>query len=419
MRILFMCIVGQLLSFTLYSQNIEYARHVVDTLTSSYFEGRGAVNQGEKKAAKYIAKEFTKLGLKPIDSSYIQSFKYPINTIQGKLSVQIDKQVLVAGRDYIVDAKSSSISGEYELVWYNKTNLPTSKQLKKLVERDFFRDKFIVIDDEGVEKENDLFSRLKINAFGATGLIFLEKKLTKRLSQTYEDYAAIHILKEVIERNSKSIVLEVNQKFLRDYESQNVIGMVPGVECPDSFIVFSAHYDHLGRMGEEVFFPGANDNASGVAMLLNLAKYYAQKEPPKKTIVFMAFGAEESGIVGSKYFIEHPTIDLKKIRFEINLDLLGTGSEGVMVVNGALHEKEFELLQKINTNNNYMAAIKKRGKAANSDHYWFSEKGVPAFFLYTMGGIAAYHDVEDIAKTLPLTEFEDCFRLIRDFVDEL
>ena len=393
MRLFLICTVVQLLTLQLFSQNINYARHVVDTLTSSSFEGRGAVNQGEKKAADYIEKEFIKLGLRPIETSYMQSFSYPLNTIYGKLSVQIDNQQLIAGKDYIVDAKSSSISGKYELVWYNKTNLPTSKQLKQLMDCNFFRDKFIVIDDEGVDKNNDLFNLLKINVYAAVGLIFLEDKLTKRLSQTYEDYAAIHIKKGSIDRNAKNVELEINQRFLPNYESQNIIGMLPGEVYPDSFIVFSAHYDHLGRMGEDVYFPGANDNASGVAMLLNLAQYYSQKEPPKKTLVFIAFGAEESGIVGSKYFVEHPTIDLDLIKFEINLDLMGTGSEGVMVVNGALHEEAFELLQTINTKNNYVSVIKKRGKAANSDHYWFSEKGVSAFFFYTMGGITAYHDI--------------------------
>ena len=63
--------------------------------------------------------------------------------------------------------------------------------------------------------------------------------------------------------------------------------------------------------------------------------------------------------------------------------------------------------------------MKARGKAANSDHYWFSEKGIPSFFVYTMGGIKAYHDIYDVSETLPLTEFEDCFRLFRDFIDEL
>ncbi|MCO6500538.1 MAG: M20/M25/M40 family metallo-hydrolase [Vicingus serpentipes] len=401
------------------SQNITYARHIVDTLTSSYFEGRGVENQGEKKAATYIAKEFNRLGINPIDSTYFQEFNYPINTITGRLSVQIDDVILVAGKDYIVGANSSAIAGKFELVWYNKTNLPTNKQLKKLVERNFFMNKFIVIDDEGVDKDNELFQRLKLNFYGAAGLIFLEKKLTKHLSQSYQDYAVLHISKERMDRNTRSITLEINQKFIQNYQSQNVIGLVPGTLYPDSFIVFSAHYDHLGKMGDDVYFPGANDNASGVAMLLDLATYYARKEPPKKTMVFIAFGAEESGLVGSKYFVEHPTIELKKIKFEINLDVIGTGDEGIMVVNGAIHEKEFQRLQTINTKNNYVAAVKKRGKAANSDHYWFSEKGIPAFFIYALGGIAAYHDVDDVAKTLPLNEFEDCFRLIRDFVDEL
>jgi len=66
-----------------------------------------------------------------------------------------------------------------------------------------------------------------------------------------------------------------------------------------------------------------------------------------------------------------------------------------------------------------LTEIKKRGKAANSDHYWFSEKGIPSFFIYLRGGIKAYHDVYDVSKTLPLTKFTDSFRLIHDFVDEL
>lgn len=76
-------------------------------------------------------------------------------------------------------------------------------------------------------------------------------------------------------------------------------------------------------------------------------------------------------------------------------------------------------MDSLNTEYNYLSQLKKRGKAANSDHYWFTEAGVPAFFIYLMGGIDAYHDVFDKSATLPLTKFEDSFRLIRDFVDEL
>ena len=171
-------------------------------------------------------------------------------------------------------------------------------------------------------------------------------------------------------------------------------------------------------MGHQVYFPGANDNASGTAMILNLAQYYS-RHPPRKTIVFMAFGAEEAGIIGSQFFVEHPLFNLSQINFVFNMDIMGTGEEGATIVNGSVLPNQFHTLQTINAKNNYLTAIKKRGKSSNSDHYWFTEKGIPAFFMYTLGGIKAYHDVNDISKTLPLNEFEDCFRLIRDFVDTL
>ena len=171
-------------------------------------------------------------------------------------------------------------------------------------------------------------------------------------------------------------------------------------------------------MGANTYFPGANDNASGVAMLLDMATYYAQS-PPKKSVLLIGFGAEESGLVGSKHFVNNPTVLLEQINFVFNMDLMGTGSEGGMIVNGKVFEKHFEQLVEINNAGKYLPVLKKRGKAANSDHYWFSEKGIPSFFIYLMGGISAYHDVDDISKTLPLTKYEDSFRLIRDFIDEL
>jgi aminopeptidase YwaD len=87
----------------------------------------------------------------------------------------------------------------------------------------------------------------------------------------------------------------------------------------------------------------------------------------------------------------------------------------ITVVNASIFKKEFELLNAINDHGNYLVKIKSRGKAANSDHYWFTEKGVPSFFIYALGGVQAYHDVDDKAATLPLTEFEDLFRLVVKF----
>ncbi|MBI2281877.1 MAG: M28 family peptidase [Bacteroidetes bacterium] len=402
-----------------YGQNIDYARQIIDTLTSSHFGGRGAVNGGEKKAADFIVKQYKRMGLTPIGDDFFQPFNYSINTFPGELSVEVDGKILHAGTDYLVLPQSCKIQGEFQLIWYSESNIPTKKELKKLANRRFFENKFVVVDDLNSTTKKEEFETLKLNTVGASGIVLLEEtKLTHRISTKLTDYVTLLVMRTALNSFSKTISVKIDQEFLPTYTSQNVIGKVTGVEYPDSIVVISAHYDHLGRMGKDVYFPGANDNASGVAMLLNLAYHYTHKDPPKKTMVFMAFGAEESGLVGSKYFTENPLFPLQHINFLINLDLMGTGIEGVQVVNGSVFQSQFDKLVEINEQEHYLPQIKTRGKAANSDHYWFSEKGVPAFFIYTLGGITAYHDVFDKSETLPLTKFEDCFRLIKDFVDD-
>ncbi|WP_170227998.1 M28 family metallopeptidase [Vicingus serpentipes] len=406
-------------SVDLNSQNIEYAREVIDTLTSSYFSGRGAVNKGEKKAADYIANEFLKVGLKPIAQSFFQPFNYSINTFPSTLKVKLEDKELIAGVDYLVDPKSVKTKGVFNLVYYDKSTIPSKKKLYKLKKQGFFKDKIIVIDDKDATQKEE-FTIIKTNGILASGLVFLEEaKLTHHLSTIVSDYVVLKVLRNSFDKTATKISIEIDQEFIPNYTSQNVIGKIVGAEFPDSIIVFSAHYDHLGKMGSEVYFPGANDNASGIAMLLNLAYYYSYKEVPKKTIVFMAFGAEEAGIIGSKHFVENPTFSLASINFMINVDIMGTGDEGIQVVNGSEFKPQFDKLVEINSTNNYLKQVKIRGKAANSDHYWFAEKGVPAIFIYTLGGIKAYHDVYDVSKTLPLSKFEDCFRLLTDFVNEL
>jgi Zn-dependent M28 family amino/carboxypeptidase len=119
--------------------------------------------------------------------------------------------------------------------------------------------------------------------------------------------------------------------------------------------------------------------------------------------------------MGSKYYTENPLVPLENIRFLTNLDLVGTGDDGITVVNASIHPIEFSKLKNINDAGKLFVNVKSRGKAANSDHYFFTEKGVPAFFIYTLGGIKAYHDIFDVSSTLPYTEFNDLFELIIKF----
>jgi Zn-dependent M28 family amino/carboxypeptidase len=214
------------------------------------------------------------------------------------------------------------------------------------------------------------------------------------------------------------IEVDIEAELIENYTSQNVIAYIPAKKKCSKTILFTAHYDHLGRMGADTYFPGANDNASGTAMLFTMARYF-QKNRPNFNIMFIAFAGEEAGLVGSKYFVEHPIIKLKKIEFLINLDIMGSGEEGITVVNATLFEKEFELLQQINKEKNLLAEIKKRGPAANSDHYWFTQKGVPAFFIYTRGPNKHYHDIFDSFEELSFNEYEDITTLLVEFVHEL
>jgi Zn-dependent M28 family amino/carboxypeptidase len=110
---------------------------------------------------------------------------------------------------------------------------------------------------------------------------------------------------------------------------------------------------------------------------------------------------------------------LKNVRFLLNLDIMGSGEEGITVVNSTLFPNEFALLEKLNSEGNYMSQIKKRGPAANSDHYFFTEAGVPAFFFYTMGPNKHYHDVFDTYDELSFKAFENLSVLIEKFLSGL
>lgn len=215
--------------------------------------------------------------------------------------------------------------------------------------------------------------------------------------------------------------ISIQNEFKRDYVSRNVAAFIPGTLHPDSFVVFTAHYDHLGGMGDKVFIPGANDNASGIAMMLDMASEFAAN-PPTYSVAFIAFGGEEAGLVGSYHWVKKAStlLPLNKIRFLINMDLMGSGDEGIMAVNGSVFKEEFELLKQTNEKGMYLPTVKERGKAANSDHYFFTEAGVRGFFFYLMGAYRHYHDIEDSAKNLRLSSYYDqSFLLIKNFAIRL
>lgn len=406
------------LSNAVFAQDIDFARQVINDLCAPEMYGRGYVNNGDEAAAHYLRNQLEKMGVSAFDFNYYQDFKMNVNTFPEAMEVEVDGKQLHPGIDFIVSPDASSVNGEYDIIYLNKSVIGNPNKMDEFEKADK-KGKAILLDSTGFNKvQKEYYQQVENNPFEAVVIIkLLHEKLTWGVSQNVSPFTTLEILKGIFPSNAKKIKLNITNKLLPKYGSQNILGFVEGKTKPDSSIVFSAHYDHLGMMGKETFFPGANDNASGTAMILNLAQYYSKPEnKPDYTMVFIFFGAEEAGLVGSKFYTENPVFPLEEIKFLINIDLAGTGEEGITVVNGSVFEKEFNKLKELNDEKNYLMQVKVRGKAANSDHYYFTEKGVPAFFIYTMGGIKAYHNVYDKPETLPLTEFKDLFRLLTDFV---
>ncbi len=413
----------------------EFARKVVDTLASPYMGGRGYVDDGNERAAKYLNNEFKSLGLTPFGQSYLQKFEYPVNSYPTPYSVSINGKLTEPGADYIIIPSTPTIKGTFPVVRFDRNILLDSNKRKEFLSHDYSKT-FILIDDSGAsphpqkgspeEKEKQFWESFKntpdeggSNPFKAKGMIILCDKLTEETSESVADYALIHALRNTYFRYAANITIDIKNKFIKSFPTQNLIGYIKGNVRPDSFIVFTAHYDHLGKMGS-IYFPGANDNASGIAMLLSLAKYYtAHKDSLRYSIAFMAFSGEEIALLGSKYYTEHPLFPQGNIRFLINMDIMGTGDEGITVVNGTIYKNAFNDLQKINEDHHLLKLIKLRGETSNSDHYFFYRNHVPSIFIYTMGGIKAYHDIYDRRETLPLTNFNEVYKLLIEFTGDI
>ena len=401
------------------TQNLEYLHKQAYKLSSDYMNGRGYVDDGLEKAAGYIHHQFDSLGLRSFEKDYCQKFKFAVNTFPHELLVSLDHKELIPGSDFLIDPQSGSSSGVFEPLYFNADNLKDLPEPGRLI---IPGKKIVLVLDATNIAEDDEIRFMEYHKMGHADhlpVIWLtEKKLTWSVSNISKKNAIVILKKELYQADTKFIELEIKNKFIEKYEAMNLSSYVKGNQEPDSFIVFTAHYDHLGKMGENAVFDGGNDNASGCAFLLELARHYS-KNQNKYSMVFIAFAGEEAGLIGSKYFTENPLFELDRIKFLINMDLMGYGDEGITVVNGTLFESEFKMLTQINKEDSLLTKVKIRGPAANSDHYWFTQKGVPSFFIYTMGGSSAYHDVYDVYENLTFIEFDDIFKLITTFVKRL
>lgn len=360
-------------------------------LCSGDMAGRGYSYRGDRLAALFLDEEFRRAGLRPAGRSFLQEFPLTQNLFPGRPSLRLNGRKLRPGRDFIPGPANFSLRGRFRI-----DSLPEKAGGQALLLRG--------------KKE----FRLKPGQPVPALILRSSPKLTHSLANEQKGIPEIIIPDTLLKSKDTLIRISVRAK-MKKLNSFNVMGMVKGSVRPDSFLVLCAHYDHLGSFGKRVWFPGANDNASGVAMLLELAHEIA-RNPLRYSVLFVAFSGEEAGLIGSTFMAENPPVPLENIRFLFNLDLLGFGEKGATVVNATIHPVEFERLKALNQTLSSLPELKPRGKAANSDHHPFTEKGVPAFFMYLMGGPGHYHDVHDKPETLSMKGMRGSFRLILGFL---
>jgi hypothetical protein len=391
---------------------IQKARYHIDTLCSTTFNGRGYIANGHMHAADYIKKEFEKYGLNPIcPSGMIQTFQFPLNVIENaELIVQQKK--LVPSKDFLPASNSPDVNVQNAKIQF--IGYGTEKNWIKIKAQG----KWVAIEEGSPPNAPDsLKDWFKLEnqiqqakQSGAAGLIVLQNKLTHSFSKDKSNLPVLFIQKNLKFRQIDSYKV---QSSLRNQSSQNVIAFQRGII--DSTIVLCAHYDHLGSLGETIF-RGANDNASGTAFLLVLAEQVA-KIQTRYNILWIAFGAEETGLNGSIYYVfKEPCIPLEKVKFVFNFDLLGHGQEGVMAVGAKTYPQLFQVVTQTNQKLGNLIKFSERPNAANSDHYPFTLQNIPALFFYTMGGPKHYHDYLDLPQYLELVSFVSLQKIILEII---
>ena len=179
----------------------------------------------------------------------------------------------------------------------------------------------------------------------------------------------------------------------------NTVGLLEGSDpaLKDQIIVLGAHLDSLKRSAD--FYPGADDNASGSSALLQVAKQLANcRQKVKRTLVFIAFSGEEQGLVGSRYFVNNPMIDLDKVVLMINMDMIGY-SKGKISILGGSATKEVESRMDFVIQDYDLQAYLTKETGGRSDHYHFENAGIPAIFFNT-GTHNNYHNPTDTPERI-------------------
>lgn len=363
---------------------------IVKTLASNEMEGRASFSPGIERAADFISSEFEKAGVQPLNWSYRQTFSVDSYT---PLSVRIsfDDAAFNSGQAFF-NSRSASFKGnqnDVEVVAINKED-DFMSSYRKYAASD--KNLLFLIDPS----HHPTFDRIR--QYVSRGTVeFAEAK--KDLS------TKIFVLTEMRPaRFSVETATSIEQK-----ELFNVVGTIPGKSKEKEIVVFSAHYDHIGiqkPVGQDSIANGADDDASGVTAVISLAKAYGKKRDNERTLVFVAFTAEEIGGFGSRYFSQQQNVD--DIVGMINIEMIGKDSKfgpNSMYVTGFEHSDLGQIMQRGVEGTAFSFhpdPYPEQNLFYRSDNATLAMLGVPAHTFSTVQIVndQYYHTVKDEYETL-------------------
>ncbi|MBK7098700.1 MAG: M28 family peptidase [Sphingobacteriales bacterium] len=379
----------------------------ISFLADDKLEGRRAGTVGEQKAMVYIAGQFKKSGLQP---KGVKAFLQPFEINEGKRMgdgayLQIGGKKLISGQDYFIlpysGTKTFDFTCSNQITTKNHLFVSIDSILTQANSNPHF-DATEALYKKALDAEQNGASEIFFyNSSNQDDLRFnkRDKSATLKIpvvylnSNTYKHYIELTGQKKI---NGKAEI--VNDIRI----GHNVVGYIDNKA--KHTVILGAHFDHLGygedgnsmlRTGERLIHNGADDNASGTAALIELSSMLKKPTLKNNNYLFIAFSGEELGLYGSKYFVENPTIDLNKVNYMINMDMVGrlNDSTKTLTIGGYGTSPSWSEVIKENRNGGFSNKIDSSGSGP-SDHTSFYRKDIPVLFYFT-GLHHDYHKPSD------------------------
>lgn len=397
-------------------------------LADDRLEGRAVGSEGARCAADYIAGHFADMGLEPAgtEGNYFQPF--PIrkgSEFSGENRLGVDGEALALGDDWVPLGYSGSATVEAPLV-FGGYGLSSPGNPEDRYARMDIEGKIVVLEwgdpdspnGRSLRSDPHFKSTVAAGRDAAAAIIMLPEGMALP-DLTSEDRNALGMpalvvtaehapaLRAAAERGATAVVTTNVSPVMVD--ANNVVGILRGSNAAlaDEYIIIGAHYDHLGMGGEGSLDPdrrdvhnGADDNASGTAAVIEIARRLAAGPPPERSIVLMAFTGEERGLWGSEYFAAQPTIDLGAAVAMMNLDMVGRVADNRVTVYGFASADEWDAI--VDEANAAMVEPLNIGKAPDafgpSDHTSFAAREIPVLHFFSNTHVDYHRPSDDWEK---------------------